>query len=132
VEQALDTLTADPASLALRRAYELRLVSTLGFTPVLDRCVVCGAGAGDIEHLDLHRGGIVCATHARGAPRIGPKTRQWIEWVLAAKSLDPTPGVDAVWAQTAAERLGGATGAFYSVLLGRALKSAGMLLEVGL
>ena len=132
VEQALDALVAAPATLPLRRAFELRMVSTLGFAPVLDRCVVCGVDAGEVEHLDLHRGGVVCMAHARGAPRIGPKTRQWVAGVLAAETLEPAPGVDAQWAQTAAERLAAATGAFYSVLLGRTLKSTSMLFEVGL
>jgi DNA repair protein RecO (recombination protein O) len=57
---ALEGIAAsgNPASVA--RCYELRTLSDLGYTPVLDRCVVCGGRGPGAVALSPSAGGVVC------------------------------------------------------------------------
>jgi len=63
---ALRTLAATPSPLVVA-GYLWKLLALEGVAPVLDRCVVCGAG----EHLvafDHMEGGVVCRDDRRGQP----------------------------------------------------------------
>ena len=55
-----------------------RLVSTLGYRPVLEACVECGSPPGDsLTRFDFAAGGIRCATcpGVQSGPRLGPGAR---------------------------------------------------------
>ena len=70
---------------AVVHAYELQLLGTLGYAPVVDRCVVCGAplpvkGAG----FSPGQGGLVCAADRS---RAGDASLMSHESVLALQSL---------------------------------------------
>lgn len=132
VEAALDrTLDVAPAP-SLRRGFEVRLLDVLGFRPVLDRCVACGCGLDVNAYLDLHRGGLLCEAHAERAAVVGPRTVEWMRRVLGAPELDELAGVDLAWADTAARKLRTPFTEFFTVLIGRPLKSAQMLADLGL
>lgn len=108
LEAALDQLDAGPASRALRRAAELRLLGPLGYQPDTEGCAICGTRAGaDTVAFELSRGGVLCAAHGEGAGVIGPKTRAWVAAVLGAPDLgDPTAGLGPSWGETAASKVG--------------------------
>lgn len=99
----LGWLGGNPASVAARRAYELKLIALLGYRPELAGCLECGAPG---SHLDLVRGGALCEAHAGGARAIGPNTRAWLAATLGA--VAPTvPAVPTVGAVSAAPGTGG-------------------------
>lgn len=58
------------------RAFELKLLAMLGFRPVLDHCLSCGAPVGGNEVLfSAEAGGVVCreCAHEAGALRVLPR-----------------------------------------------------------
>lgn len=131
---ALDRLDVAPGSRALRVALELVLLAPLGYRPDTHACVVCGreAPAGNVA-FELSRGGVLCAEHAGAAPVIGPKTRAWVEAVLAAGPAalaDPCAGLPEAWADTAALKLARTVQAVYASVLEAPLRSAPWLEQV--
>lgn len=68
------------------------LVSELGYRPVLDRCIRCGAqpGEGEMGRFDFSAGGILCSGCMAGepGPRIGPRAREQLRMLLEGRS-DP-------------------------------------------
>jgi len=60
-----------PQALHLRQ-YELALLRCLGLSPALTCCCVCGTAVADQASaaFDGPRGGVLCAEHERGAPRL--------------------------------------------------------------
>ncbi|MBK6683584.1 MAG: DNA repair protein RecO [Deltaproteobacteria bacterium] len=129
--ELFDQLDGAPATPPLRVAFELRLLSLLGYEQSLDVCLQCGAG-GVEQFLDFRRGGVFCGLHKEDARSFGPKTATWTAGVLASPILDAAAGCDQEWAEKAAQKLRPALTAFYSGLLDRPLKSEGLLLELGL
>lgn len=127
----LDWLSANDATLAARRAFELFVLDELGYTPELDRCVLCGDRT-ERPHVDFVRGGVVCEAHAEDAPLTGPKTIVWARAVIVGSTFDPQGGVDEAWAQRAAEKLTAPMSRFYESLLDRPLKATRLLSDVGL
>ncbi|MDE2126717.1 MAG: DNA repair protein RecO [Armatimonadetes bacterium] len=83
LEQALLQLQDDPAwSDGILFAFELQLLSAIGYQPALDGCVVCrnpvrlGCGGFSAE-----LGGILCGQHADDAPdsfRLGEGAHRWL------------------------------------------------------
>ena len=75
-----------------------RLVAALGFEPVLDRCVVCGAAVGGTIAFSAAQGGALCAAH-RGEPGGGAHSRLVREDGDALRALVagrwPDPPLDA-------------------------------------
>lgn len=132
VEAALDRLESTTPSVALRRAFELRLIDVLGYAPLLDRCCACDGPIEDVAYLDFIRGGLVCEEDRDGAGIVGPKTVEWMQRVLAAVALDELVGVSAEWADTAARKLTVATSSFFERLIGRTLKSSDLLADLSL
>jgi DNA repair protein RecO (recombination protein O) len=130
VESTLDLLLDHEPSPMLRRRFELKTIEILGYAPRIDSCVDCGGDLPEIAHLDFARGGLFCAEHAEQAPRIGPKTLAWMAAVYGMGLGEQT--FDSEWAATAAQKLGGPVGAFFSHLLGYALKSTKLLQVVSL
>ncbi|MSR36667.1 MAG: DNA repair protein RecO [Gemmatimonadetes bacterium] len=62
-----------------------RLVSTLGYRPILDACIECGSPLGDeLARFDLAAGGLRCTrcSGAHGGPRLGPGARAQLEALL--------------------------------------------------
>jgi DNA repair protein RecO (recombination protein O) len=71
-----------------------RVVSALGYRPILDECVECGRPFGDeLARFDLAAGGLRCARCAadRGGPRLGPGARAQLEALL---EREPLPHLD--------------------------------------
>jgi DNA repair protein RecO (recombination protein O) len=70
--EAIAATIAAPADPAVLRAYELRLLSSLGLLPALSSCAACGRevpadpDAPEVA-LDERRGGVLCPEHAAGA-----------------------------------------------------------------
>jgi DNA repair protein RecO (recombination protein O) len=66
---AIEVTIAAPADPAVLRAYELRLLASLGLLPALSSCAVCGRDvpadptASEVA-LDERRGGVLCPDHA--------------------------------------------------------------------
>jgi DNA repair protein RecO (recombination protein O) len=59
--EALRVLAAGPASASLLRAFELRILASLGLGLLLDRCVACGRAAErGWTSVNVARGGLVC------------------------------------------------------------------------
>lgn len=129
--ELFDTLDVAPATPALRAAFELRLLSLLGYEQSLEGCLQCGA-VGVERFVDFRRGGVFCGLHKEDARAFGPKTAAWTVAVLAAPVLDAAAGCDLEWAERAAQKLRPALTAFYAGLLDRPLKSEGLVLELGL
>lgn len=68
---ALDALGRGAATIALRQAYELKMLAAAGFGLEFGRCRVCGAVAEAEEgavYFVVSRGGIVCARCRANAP----------------------------------------------------------------
>ncbi len=131
VAEGWDALETAPGTRQLRRAFELKLMSELGYHPELAVCVACGVPP-STAHLDLVRGGLLCPIHRGVAPEVGPKTLAWLRAVLDAPNLDPAPGVDDDWAARAAAKLTGPLSAFWSGLLSRPLNATALLASVDL
>jgi len=73
-----------------------RLVTALGFEPVLDRCAVCGAAVGDTLAFSALHGGGLCATHrgeAGRTNRLAPEDRDALRALLDGRW--PEPPLDA-------------------------------------
>lgn len=71
--EALQQVIAGTPRAVHLRQYELALLRCLGLLPVLDGCCVCGqpvAEVGGTVAFDGPRGGLLCAMHDRGAPRL--------------------------------------------------------------
>lgn len=128
---ALDALDTGPATRALRRAFELRLLAELGYEPQLECCLQCGQ-VPDRTYLDLQRGGVLCALHRGAAKEVGPKTLQWARQVLQAEGLDALGGCDPEWAQTAALKLTEPLSLAWQQVLDRPLNALGLLETVQL
>jgi DNA repair protein RecO (recombination protein O) len=127
--ELLDRLAQNPASVAQRRAFELKLYAELGYHPELDACTVCGEHA-EPAFLDLLRGGIVCASHRERAKEIGPVTLDWIRRALLGPltmtDFDPEA------ADRAARAIRGPMADAIGSLVGRPLKSVALLDDVKL
>lgn len=131
VEAALDRVAEGAHPGTLSSAFELRVISELGYAPLLDGCVVCGGPAEGPSILDLGRGGLLCGAHRGGGIEIGPKTLEWMRRILAEREgLHEDAGLDAEWAATAALKLGRVLREFLEGMLGRPLRSAGVLDEL--
>ena len=131
VEQVWEQLCEAPATRRLRRAFELRLMTELGYQPELTACIACGDPA-DPGYLDLARGGLLCSVHRGGAQVIGPKTAAWLIGVLSADGLSAAGGLAPEDAEKAATKVSRAFGAFWTGLLDRPLKATALLAEVEL
>ncbi len=51
---------SDTLPLDIVLVYELKLLDIVGYRPLLDRCMVCGAGPGEKVRFNTAQGGIVC------------------------------------------------------------------------
>jgi len=69
------------------------LVSTLGYRPVVEACVECGAALGDeMARFDFAAGGIRCArcAHEHVGPRLGPGARAQLAALLGTGDAIPS------------------------------------------
>ncbi len=68
------------------------LVAALGFSPTLDRCVVCGTPVQDSLAFSPAQGGAMCRTHARGMPtsKLGADDAAALGALVAGR-LPPAP-----------------------------------------
>ncbi|HLJ56890.1 MAG TPA: DNA repair protein RecO, partial [Chthonomonadaceae bacterium] len=69
-------------------AYELQLLATLGYAPVLDRCVVCGAAPGRGAGFSPALGGIVCRDDRHKAGDALPVSVEATELLQALQESD--------------------------------------------
>ncbi len=53
-------------NLLIIRFFEMKLIMNLGFSPVLNKCVICNNKHGKFQFFSLTEGGIVCSDCARG------------------------------------------------------------------
>lgn len=131
--ELLDHLDAGSADVAVRRAFELRLVASLGYEPSTTRCAACDR----IEPpflVDFEAGGLLCPAHAQGTPanRVGPGTQAWMTEVAAAARFEPRGPHGREDASRAARTVGPALDRFFAHLIAGPLRSRGLLSELGL
>jgi DNA repair protein RecO (recombination protein O) len=87
-------LAEGPLAPAHLRVFELALLDALGFGPVLDRCVACGAALdgddarSEERHLDVRRGGVSCEHCSAGhGPGERPLRDSALRLLLRARAL---------------------------------------------
>jgi recombinational DNA repair protein (RecF pathway) len=95
LESALDGIgrAADPDVLPLVLSETWRLVSALGYRPVLDACVGCGEAldSDEMGRFDFPAGGLRClACGGERGPRVGPGARAQLRALLSGEAL-PEP-----------------------------------------
>ena len=133
LEELLDHLDAQPADAAVRRAFELRLVASLGYEPSTTRCAACGRAEPPFL-VDFELGGLLCAAHAHGtaADRVGPGTQAWMAEVAASGGFEPRGPYGPDDALRAARTVGPALDRFFAHLIAGPLRSRALLSELGL
>jgi DNA repair protein RecO (recombination protein O) len=93
LDNALDRLNAsDEADVyAVVLSESWRLVSVLGYHPVLEVCVHCGKqlGGDEMSRFDFSAGGVRCADCGDSGPRVGPGARAQLRGLVAG---DPPAG----------------------------------------
>ena len=129
--ELLNRLESGPATTAMRRVFELRLLPVLGYAPDLSGCVVCGASDAPAQ-VDFARGGRQCRRHAGPGPLVGPRTLQWAEDVLAGMQIEGAGGLDEEGMRRAVNGLSKPLDAFWEQLLERRPKSLSLLNQLGL
>jgi DNA repair protein RecO (recombination protein O) len=124
---ALATLAAGPANLALRHSYELKILRAAGYGLQFDRCRLCATLIGDAGALYfvISRGGIVC-TRCRpeapeGAVRLDASTAR------ALARLDQAAIAEAQALVTGSATASLALNRFFATILDRKLRSADFL-----
>lgn len=99
-------LAGQGAAPSVLRAFELRLLDTIGLAPVLDRCVGCNADGARLDEpgtvLDGPRGGVMCPACAHPGGGVRPLSADARQLLAAAQGV-PTLG--------AARELAGVPGA---------------------
>ncbi|HJZ86316.1 MAG TPA: DNA repair protein RecO [Polyangia bacterium] len=118
-----------PARAETLRIFEIRLLDALGFGPVLDRCVACGATElpGGPYVFDLGSGGIVCG-HCHGVgPELPEAARRAL---LEARTLTPAGGAALVLDANINAACREALGAAILHHLGRPLRSLEFIAKV--
>jgi DNA repair protein RecO (recombination protein O) len=125
---ALDALGRSAATLAMRQAYELRLLRAAGFGLEFSHCRLCAAAVvddGGAAYFVVARGGVVCARCRPQAPEGALRMASASAFALARLAAGPM-------AQSAALAHGGADGAlaitrFLASILDRRLRSVEFL-----
>jgi len=129
--ELLDFLDGAPAEPCVRRAFEVRLLASLGYHPALDACVACGRREPPFR-LDFEGGGVHCPEHAARGDRIGPGTQAWLRRILADPEFSPRGPHDAEDARRAAKTAGPAVDRFFAELVSGPLRTRTLLNELGL
>lgn len=91
--QAIHSLAWEPSTkvlLAFRHAFEIRLVSILGYEPQLNLCVGCAkeAAAPERWHFSIAQGGLLCETclaRDSGAVSISPRVLAALRYLATAR-----------------------------------------------
>ncbi len=114
------------------RFFELRLLKSAGFEPVLDRCVTCDIPLESVEspRFDCCEGGIRCSRCTVNGPDFIPVSIGTLKTLLLGRDVDfermPRVGLSGPMARESREMLGG----FVRHLTGRELKSLHVLGEI--
>jgi DNA repair protein RecO (recombination protein O) len=91
LSQALDRLESCDATELVPTALSQgwRVVSALGYHPVLQACVQCGTplGSEEMSRFDFAAGGVRCQSCGDGGPRVGPGARAQLNALVAGDSL---------------------------------------------
>jgi len=117
---------------AAERFFELRLLQSAGFEPVLDRCVTCGAPLESVEtpRFDCREGGIRCTRCTVNGPDFIPVSVGTLKTLLMGRDIDfermSRIGLTGLMAREGREILG----CFIRHLTGRELKSVNVLGEI--
>ncbi|MDD5556903.1 MAG: DNA repair protein RecO [bacterium] len=84
--ESLDAAAACPAAELLRRRFEIRFLSLLGYSLRLDACAACGSGSAPLERFSAAAGGMVCAAcepKDGGAITVSQGTRAALRYLRA-------------------------------------------------
>jgi DNA repair protein RecO (recombination protein O) len=114
------------------RFFELRLLKSAGFEPVLNRCVTCGIPLETIEspRFDCREGGIRCARCTVNGPDFIPVSIGTLKTLLLGRDIDfarmPRVALSGSMARESQEILG----CFIRHLTGREIKSLNVLGEI--
>jgi DNA repair protein RecO (recombination protein O) len=126
--EALATLSAGPASVALRHAYELKLLRVTGYGLEFARCRRCGnaiASETAALYFVVSRGGIVCSRCRPEAPE--GAVRLDAASAMALARLDQAPLQEVPALPSGNEAAGLALDRFLGSILDRRLRSAEFL-----
>ena len=78
----------------LTAAFEMRYMPLMGYTPRMERCVVCGREPDPADaRFDEEKGGVACGTCSPNAPRISHGARRII-WRAAQTDYTAVPKLD--------------------------------------
>ena len=125
----LDQLSSTSASVALRRAYELTVLTELGAQPQLDACVECGEP--NAWYIDFVRGGLHCELHRMTAREIGPRTLAWLRHISSEGFIDPEGPLSFEEANRAARAVGRSLDRVWLQMFESPLRTVSFLEEQG-
>ena len=123
--EALEALSVGRATLALRQAYELRLLHWAGYGLEFARCRQCTDGISQSAYFIVSRGGVVCARCRPIIPEGALKLEA--SSALALASLGEAHFVDALEGKAAAADGALAISRFVASVLDRRLRSIAFL-----
>lgn len=116
---------------AVVHAFELQLLSALGYAPVLDRCVACGSAiSGQGAGFSATLGGLVCSqdrSHVNDAFGI---SRDTIQALRQLEMADPVAILDVAPAAATASEIARTLGRFVRSRSDRNIKSADFLDQI--
>ncbi|MGD2278711.1 MAG: DNA repair protein RecO [Candidatus Omnitrophota bacterium] len=85
--ESLQSLATRSSAKRVSRIFELKLLKTIGLTPRLEECVVCGAVASEGFSLSIKDGGVKCRGCAGGDEsclKVSPGTLNFMRKILAS------------------------------------------------
>ena len=130
LEAFLDELRQVKPTTVLRRAFELKLLTALGYRPHLDSCPVCYQPG---RFLDFVRGGLFCEDHRPSDGReIGPYTIMWLKHVLDERLGDACGPLAPDEANRAARAVAPSLDLVWRHFIERPIRSQKLLSELGM
>lgn len=110
---------------ALMRFFELRLLTCVGYQPVLDRCVACQAplNGDDIYHFHVRAGGIRCGACQQSGEASLPVSPGTVKTMLMSRDMDLTRMSRLLMSERSARESRQIMLHFIRHLLGKELKS---------
>lgn len=132
VEDFLSFIDQNPTADALMRSFEMRLLKHSGYDPVFDRCTVCDKRIDDIQacRFFFRSGGIRCEACCSSPDEGLPISIGTIKTLLMGKNLDISKLHRLNLSAQTEEESGRLLAGFIRYLLGKELKSAGVLNEI--
>lgn len=129
---ALTLLEEGNGTAETARLFELRLLGTAGYDPVLDRCIRCGRSIDDMTSavFSVDDGGIFCGNCNPRGPETITVSAGTVKTLIAGKTVQFSKMNRLVFSERAMSESRTLLGLFIRHLLGRELKSLRVLRDV--